>query len=143
MEAYRSIIGHEGLIDRFGYWPSFHDAEVLSMCFSREHVENGPGPSMVSRIHVFGVDRDNEIRFIKHCIVTLEFDGLDELELNGFNHQNAIFGLYIESNGSANDSSLLNVQFSPAHGVECAFRCKTARVSSIEEGIPENSVYRK
>jgi hypothetical protein len=31
MEPYEHIVNHKLVTDWFGYWPSFHDAEVLSM----------------------------------------------------------------------------------------------------------------
>jgi hypothetical protein len=31
--AVSRIINHEVVIQRFGYWPSFHDAEVLKVTF--------------------------------------------------------------------------------------------------------------
>ena len=34
-EIYKKIIGHEKLTDTFGYWPSFHDAEIISLIFER------------------------------------------------------------------------------------------------------------
>jgi hypothetical protein len=36
MESYELIKNHESLLEAFGYWPSFHDAEIHSLILNRK-----------------------------------------------------------------------------------------------------------
>ena len=100
MELYERVVNHRLITDWFGYWPSFHDAEVLSLYLDRRPLEAGPGPSLVVRVHTFEMTREVDDRghykFRKHAIITLEFDGVEEMSLDGFNGQNALAGLDLE-----------------------------------------------
>ena len=70
------IEGAQALLNWFGYWPTFHDAEVLSIVLKRS------GKSQV-KVHVFGgtseLDRTGAPA-VKHAVATFEFEGfvLDE-----------------------------------------------------------------
>jgi hypothetical protein len=84
------------LTDRFGYWPSFHDAEILRARFDRE----GPdAPWMECDIHVFemtsDVDSSGHYVLTKHTLVTLRFCDIGLEEFKWWNHQNAISSLHI------------------------------------------------
>ena len=62
------------LTDRFGYWPSFHDAEILHVRFER----TGPdAPFMECDIHVFEmtsqVGADGHYVLRNHTLATLRF----------------------------------------------------------------------
>ncbi len=46
------IAGAERVLDIFGAWPSFHDAEVLSLRLDRSGLSGGP--ELEAEIHVFG-----------------------------------------------------------------------------------------
>jgi hypothetical protein len=135
------IENSEALISLFGYWPSFHDAEVLQIAINRSS-EHGIGPSLSAAIHVFEMTRevDSNGHYIcqKHSVVTLLFQGLAELTLDGFNHQNALQQLSIiesEPDGS------LRVNFDSAYGLESELTCQTVKVVSVVPGIPPASVY--
>ena len=77
----------------FGSWPSFHDAEVLSIHLNR---------SGESRVAIHTWHRTNEIDdrgyFIAttHVLVTFVLDGIQTVQLNDFNHQNVVSGLSLE-----------------------------------------------
>src|SRR5689334_12879841 len=80
----------------FGYWPSFHDAEVLTMCLDRA---GDDGPSLEARVHVFEMtDQVDDRGFYvlrKHTLVTLRFADILLRNLRWFNHQNSLSGLGI------------------------------------------------
>lgn len=84
------VPGATDLIALFGYWPSFHDSEVIAI----ELVQSGP-----SRLSVHTFERSSEVnqkgQYIcrKHVVVTFLFRGIRGLELSGFNHQSVIWGL--------------------------------------------------
>src|SRR5262249_38275731 len=140
-----SVIGNsEKLTEMFGYWPSFHDAEVIDLSLSRGDVRPDEGiyifPLLETTIHLWEMtNKVNEKGFYilhKHTLAVLQFHDVHELELSGFNHQNAIFGLSfgMEERGKAPDGSPLTpfivVEFEPAHGMAAKFKCFRAEVVS-------------
>ena len=145
MEAYKDIIGFEKVIEHFGEWPSFHDAEVISMSFNRNHIFEPSGPSMVAKVHAFlitpEVDKNGYYKTIKHCIITFEFDTVYDLVFEDFNHQNALDGLRFENTKDIDNKPIIAVSFDSAYGVDCEFKCKLALISEIKNGKPENGVY--
>ena len=62
----------------------------------------------------------------KETITTFEFDQIDDLKLAGFNHQNVIDSLVIESK---NDG--FSVVFEPCYGASLGFACHLAKVSGV------------
>src|SRR4051794_18908164 len=88
------VSGAQELFDRFGYWPSFHDAEILSLELNRKGVSK-------FRIHTWEmtkeVDSESFYKLVKHVVVEFAFERITQLSFEGFNHQNVIFGLSLES----------------------------------------------
>lgn len=90
-------------------------------------------PRLVVKIHLW--DRTDQIDskgyFITkdHALVTLQFLGLEELKLQGFNHQNVIFGLAIHAtaNGDSGDVKF-HVEFDPSFGIDAVFDCSAIEV---------------
>lgn len=86
------VPGDTDLIAWFdGQVPSFHDAEVLELALDRVQSR------CRVKIHAFRMtsetDTEGYFKCVKHVIVTFEFAHVCALELEGFNHQNAIYGL--------------------------------------------------
>ncbi|GAB3357607.1 Imm50 family immunity protein [Lysobacter tyrosinilyticus] len=135
------IENSEAVTSLFGYWPSFHDAEVLEISI-RRFSEPGSGPSLSADVHVFEttnqVDSDGYYVHHKHSIVTLLFRELDELALDGFNHQNALSELGI---AETEPGGMLRVNFGSAYGLESELTCRAIKVVSVVPGIPPASVY--
>ena len=106
MHDAKSIVkGHEQLTSIFGRWPSFHDSEVLSIRLEREAKDRWSGPTLYSTVHVFAArlneDSRTGVEFYNHTLVTFRFNLVVDLELSGFNQQNAIFDLIIEAPADA------------------------------------------
>jgi len=145
MEPYERIVNHELVTNWFGCWPAFHDAEVLSMHLDRRPLADGFGPSLTVRLHTFemtgDVDERGHYKLVKHAIVTFEFDGMEEISLDGFNCQNVISVLALEDATSGEGQPALDVSFGSCYGVGCAFRSTLARVKSIEPGKPSEGLY--
>src|SRR5579863_6498910 len=89
----KDIHGASELLDWFGYWPSFHDAEIVSL-----HLNRGENSSL--RVHTWEmtkeVDEKGYYVLAKHVVVEFILEAVSGLSLNGFNHQNVIFGLEVE-----------------------------------------------
>src|SRR5262252_5018393 len=99
MDAVDRIPGADKLIAVFGYWPSFHDAEVHSMNLDRRPQADGYGPTLEAMIHAFemnsevGADGCYVLRH--HVLVHFRFHDVVELQLEAFNCQNVLYGLHI------------------------------------------------
>jgi hypothetical protein len=87
-----SIQGATELHAWFGYWPTFHDAEVVSLQLDRHN------PSVLA-VHIWHtteeVDTQGYFLTKKHVVVKLVLKEISDLSLCGFNHQNVIRGLSI------------------------------------------------
>lgn len=90
------------LLDQFGGWPTFEDAEVLALVLERgNHAEtlasgdwsSRVGPSVVATFYLFD-SRFGRADARRHqSRVRIRFEGVQEFELRGFNHQNPILGM--------------------------------------------------
>ena len=97
------IAGSEKLINIFGYWPDFHDAEVLELHFLRGHINVEEGqfdlPALTISIDLkewaIPIESSGNTVLRRHIWATLRFADIDNFRMEGFNHQNAILGLYI------------------------------------------------
>jgi hypothetical protein len=84
------IPGADTVVAHFGYWPTFHDAEVNRFsCIARR-----PSRIVVKAFHMTG-----EFEIIKRATVTFLLDGIVDgtTLLEGFNHQNVVAGLFVNS----------------------------------------------
>jgi hypothetical protein len=70
----------------------------------------------------------------KHTLTTMKFYDVDNFRTEGFNHQNAIFGLGIEQKTRAEGSMpCFAVDFEPSFGIDLKFAClRIEIVASIE-----------
>ncbi len=86
----KGIPGASALHDWFGYWPSFHDAEIVGL-----HLNRKGGSSL--RLHTWEmtkeVDEKGYYVLSKHVVVEFILETISSLSLNGFSHQNVVFGL--------------------------------------------------
>ena len=74
------IENSSSVVQYFGHWPSFHDAEVVSMQFDRGE------PGYWPIIHI-------RFQLTDECEIVLLFQNVHEYELDGFNCQNVVSGL--------------------------------------------------
>jgi hypothetical protein len=131
------IEGSKKLTDIFGYWPSFHDAEVIELALWRGDVEPENGrcvfPILKVQLHVWELTEDvNSKGFLvlrHHTLATLRFHDVNEFRMEGFNHQNAILGLSItHQDRSEGRTPVFAVHFNPAHGMGAHFICSRVEV---------------
>lgn len=124
----QEIENAEAVINHFGYWPSFHDSEIISIKFER-NFEMGR-PTVEMKIYSFEMtDKviDGYFELVKHCIIDLEFIELEVSELDGFNHQNAVNGLDFRKDGD-----FLVCEVHAAYGVDALFTSKKIKVVKLE-----------
>jgi hypothetical protein len=129
------VPGAAALVDWFeGRWPSFHDAEVLGLSLDREDARCS------LRVHAFRmtsqVDAKGYFVCDRHVAVTFEFKDVTHLELEDFNHQNAIYGLEL----SRTEGGGFRVEIEPAYGLAGAIEALGLRIE-IQPGVPPGSQY--
>jgi hypothetical protein len=133
--------GSTKITDVFGYWPTFHDAEVHEIHLDRGHGNSVNSsyvfPILTVKIHVFEMtDQVNSAGYyvlVKHTLVTLRFHGIDECRLDDFNHQNAILGLTVsESALGPRKVPVREVRMEAAFGLDASFKCEMCEVVAVE-----------
>jgi hypothetical protein len=131
------ITGAEQLVAVFGYWPSFHNAEVLWLRLDRRASGDGCyGPTLDALIHAFEITNETGAAgayvLRHHVLVHLRFSDVVELRLGGFNNQNALMGLTVtDLRDRQMDRVKLAVRFDSAFGADASFRCYGAEVVSV------------
>lgn len=128
------VTNADALVSIFGYWPSFHDAEVLTILLDRA---GDDGPTLEARIHVHEMTDEVDARgfyvLIKHTLVTLRFTDVLLRDLRWFNSQNALASLGMEEvDPSQNEGRHFGVSFDASHGVEADLLCDRIAVTSVE-----------
>ena len=139
------VTGYERLTAIFSGWPSFHDAEVLTVRLERDGRDRWASPALYSTVHVFAGRRNEAsstgVEFYNHTLVTFRFNQVFDLELSGFNHQNAIFDLIIAKSHDGPTETPIQVNFEASFGVALSFNCQSVEIVDIERRLPANSVY--
>lgn len=130
-----NIQGSEQLTSVFGYWPSFHDAEVVKLELVRV-TPFGEGPDLLADVHTFEITKDvgpDGYLILRHpVLVSFRFRGVDQVEIEGWNNQNALMGLHIQDIGSRQlDVPKFEVRFDSSWGVAAEFSCRSVEIESV------------
>jgi hypothetical protein len=103
-EVVAAISGSHWVVERFGRWLKFEDAEVISLTFNRGNLteifrtgrwSEAIPPSLEAVFYVFDASVASDSSDRKPTLLTMRFSELDRFALNGFNHQNPIVELAI------------------------------------------------
>lgn len=127
----------EAIIRHFGYWPSFHDSEIVSLHFER----GSPGWWPVISLKLYAFEMTSELvgkyyKLVKHCLIDFEFHEVVDNEIDSFNHQNVLMSLSF-----AQDGKLIVCTIDPAHGVGGSITAQVVVVRNVLpiEGKPVHS----
>jgi hypothetical protein len=123
------------LVDIFGRWPSFHDAEVISIELFRDPSKVSE-PNLRAKIHVFEMTPEVDDRGFyvlkNHVLVTFLFRGIDENTVKEFNQQNVLWELAIVDISSRQLERLrFEIHFASSFGVEAEFKCRSVEVETV------------
>lgn len=131
------IVDSEKLTTVFGYWPSFHDAEVLELHFWRGNIQTEKGiydfPVLTLTIHLWEltkeVDPQGYLVLQHHTLARLRFCDVEDFQMQGFNHQNAMMGLSFRTEQRTEPpSQYFAVEVEPAFGMGASFKCLRVEV---------------
>jgi immunity protein 50 of polymorphic toxin system len=138
MTSASGIKNEEMLTAIFGRFPSFHDAEIVSIHLER----NGEGaPFLEAKIHVFGatnkVDATGSYILGNHTLVTFRFTQIVMVEINEFNGQNVIALLdIVEVEPEKNEGCRFQVRFPSLYGCDASFSCREVIVMDAKPFEP-------
>lgn len=141
------IEGAEKITNIFGYWPSFHDAEIINFHLWRGDVDPDRkkyiGPVLTLLVHLWELTNEvNTEGFLilkHHTLATLRFHNVfEDIQMSGFNHQNAIFGLRIERKSrDSGPSPYFEVALDPSFGIGASFTCFRVEVTDARACEPD------
>src|SRR5277367_6453387 len=78
---------------QIGRWSDFHDCEVLSIMLDRSPFCEGIACDLRAVFYIFDIRHAPSSPERRPAHVEMLFHDIDELKIDGFNHQNPIMGL--------------------------------------------------
>lgn len=138
---YDAVVGGAELLRWFGQTPSFHDAEILSLCLHRKS-------ESFLRLHAWintgVVGQDGYYVSDKHAVVTFTLSGIVDLQLDGFSRQNVIGGLVLrrapyrpDRTGCLADPlpEDIEIELEPCYGLDGLIRARSVAIA-FQPGTP-------
>lgn len=134
---YPEVPGGDELLAWFGEVPTFHDAEIVSLSLNR---------AGASELQIHGwimtdsVDPDGHIVLDKHAVITFKFEGILDLQLDGFGAQNVVAGLILQRATDRGRSAYypmpeddldVEVELLPCYGLDGFIRAKKVTISVV------------
>jgi hypothetical protein len=124
------ISGASDVVSWFGHWPSFHDAEIISLHLNR----SGPSTLVLYAWNMTDkVDASGHYVLEKHALVTFTLLGIADLELADFSGQNVIGSLVIER-----QDKRFRIKLSPCYGLCGTLDADSVNVS-VQPGRPDKA----
>lgn len=78
------------------------------------------------------VDQNGYYVSTKHTLASMKFFDVDDLKMEGFNHQNAIFVLNIEQKTrEEGPTPYFQFDFDPSFGIDASFTCLRIEISEV------------
>ncbi|WNO10081.1 Imm50 family immunity protein [Teredinibacter sp. KSP-S5-2] len=122
----------------YGYWPSFHDAEIKSVLLETYYKEKEDYvcPFIEITLHCFEMTSkvlsNGFYELIKHNLIKFRFEDVHDSELVGFDHQNAILSLEFEilPKNERGFTPIL-VEIDPANGLGGKFKAFSGKVVEV------------
>ena len=119
----------ERLLDAFGYWHSFHDAEVHRAVLDRRGADERP--SVTLRVNVYdssgAVDERGYYDVRVNVMVTLRVTDVEALELSDLGVQNVVNELRLEQQAAGR----IAVELAPCFGLNGVFTCSAVEVLDV------------
>lgn len=124
----KEIINSKVVIDHFGYWPTFHDSEIISIKLERTLDKD----KSLIQIRVYSFEMTSNLKgkyfeLLKHCLIDIEFVGINSNEMDGFNHQNVVLGLNFGKEGE-----YLFCQIDSAYGIDGYIEAKEIKIIKLD-----------
>ena len=123
------VVNASRLVEAFGYWPSFHDAEVHQAILDRGAANERPSVTLL--VNVFdssgAVDERGYFDVRINVMVTLRFTDVNDLELSDLGAQNVISELRLEAQAGGR----IAIELGPCFGLNGVFTCRALEVLDV------------
>ena len=130
-----AVPGANAVVEWFGYWPNFHDAEVLSISLDRV---TGCRVSIHAFERTSEVDSSGHYILAKHAIVTFSMEGfpgdesgVSNTRIESFNHQNVLSRASVRRRPEGYELVLEG-----CFGVDASIVCERISVA-VAPGLPQ------
>ena len=127
MEVPTFIRNHQALFDFFGYWPSFHDADVLA-CTGPSAERQTVDLTLHTWEMTSEVDAKGYFVLQKHVLVTFHFCDVHDATLERFGLDNILFGMNITRDG---DASSFHVGLDSVMDKSGSFAARSGEIVSV------------
>jgi hypothetical protein len=123
------VIHANRLLDAFGYWHSFHDAEVHRAVLDRGGGDDRPSVTLLINVYDSSgaLDERGYYDVRVNVMVSLRFTDVEDLELSDLGTQNVINELRLE----AQSSGRIAVELGPCFGLNGVFTCRAVEVLDV------------
>lgn len=137
MPPSKHIVGANKVVEALGYWPTFHDAEVISFAAERAFPIDRDHSNFRMAVHVcnYTVIGEGTAQYAQvlstSVLIHFLFAGACDFEFSGFNHQNVINAISvtpITTDGGAN----LHVVIESIWGFGGMLHCSRAEVEAVQ-----------
>jgi Immunity protein 50 len=134
-ETDESAVTNAWLIRRiFGYWPVFHDAELLSVTLRRRTSGGKWQTDIELTLHHWGQDNPTWHGKDVHCKLTFLLEDVDGTE---FTTENVSHPSWVNDlRFSRRDDGRIQVDLEPSTGFSLLLNCAVARVTRVEPYSP-------
>ena len=136
-EAPNGVANAEAVVSLFGFWPSFHDAEVHRATLDRGRGDERPSITIV--VHAFAsdgsVDEKGYYRVVTSVLVTLKCRDVSASDLRDLGPQNVLSSLDFEST----DKGGIRVTLGPCYGLTGSLVCRQVVVESVVPWPPDGT----
>ena len=113
IEIPKYVKNHQDLINILGYWPTFHDDEIIS-------VDLNPSETIgCIKIHSFNAKQDLIISFI--------LKDIQRIELEDANNQNVIFEMLF----SKLVDNIISIKIDSSHGIYGEILCRSVELKVL------------
>ena len=127
------IANYAAVVDFYGYWPSFHDAEVLE--YQEPSAENR---TVKFTLHTWQmtdqVDSEGYFVLQKHALISFHFAGIHDADMDSFRSDNILFGLNFIP---PDELSSFRVELDSVMDMSGAFSATSGEVTSIRPCNPD------
>jgi hypothetical protein len=126
VQAPSHIQNHQAVVDFFGRWPSFHDANAVAY-----EMDSGTG-SIRLTLHTWlmtnEVDANGYFVLRNHALVSFRFHDLHDVQMDAFGAGNILYGLAISP---CSDPALFHVELESVMDMSGSFSARSGEVVSV------------
>ena len=127
MEIPAYILNHQAVVDFYGRWPSFHDANVPEYT-----APDAKSESLGFTLHTWQMTNEVDAKGFyvlqKHALVSFRFHDIHDVDMDKFRSGNILFGMELIPNA---DFSSFGVELDSVMDMSGSFSARSGEVISV------------